>query len=480
MRLRSPLSSLLSPVSCLLSIVAVGCDSPSASTPRPATVAGDRAHDDLVPGHEAPYSEGPTAVPEDWIGYELGVAAPTVIYLGQAELSEDGPDLVREGPGNFEVDDLGLDLQDFGPDYLVWAEINVASGEMYQFAMLRSDAEVVHSFLAEHGYDKARGPGGEVLADSEVGSAADLPDAAMESDSTRLTLQADVPRASDSEDTQSPTSFTSETPPPQHTWSNGVDSRTKRAVADGYSTNHFPYRTIAHMSAGSGCTGTLIGQKVLLTAAHCLYASGSYFNHNIRPRRDPSVASPYGTSGTARLWIRDSYLNGSCGTSENCNKYDIAIAELTSNQGDQTGALGFAATTTTDTTGFENVMRGYPSCLSGQSWSSSRPDPCTPFALYGSLQTCYPSDFHSGGCWSDGWYCEFEATCDGSPGQSGSAVYTHDVPGFGGNPVALGVYSQYNCVPPNCDDKPHPNEFTRITPDTAYLISLSKSLWGSW
>jgi len=255
-------------------------------------------------------------------------------------------------------------------------------------------------------------------------------------------------------------------------------------VADGFAINHWPFRTIAHMDYGTqfNCTGTIIGEKVLLTAAHCMWSIGSesLLNSNIRARRDPSQASPYGTTSIARYWLPSQYANNECGDSEACNKYDIAAVELNSDIGDSTGGMGFASCNTTSTQAATNYMRGYPSCASGQTWSSSRPSPCTSFALYGSTQLCGTDYFHSGACWGDGWYCEMLASCDGSPGQSGAAMYTYDIPAFEGNPGAIAVYSEYECVDPWCDESTHPNKFTRITPDVAYIISVAKSVWGSW
>jgi V8-like Glu-specific endopeptidase len=130
----------------------------------------------------------------------------------------------------------------------------------YRMTMARADAQLVHAWMEEEGFTQPRGPDGESLPPRQ-GPVEESPMAVgpME-EATQL--------ETDTSPAQS--SFTNGPPPPEHTWSDGNDSRARMAVADGFSINHWPFRTIAHMDVGDGCTGTVIGEKVLLTAGHCV------------------------------------------------------------------------------------------------------------------------------------------------------------------------------------------------------------------
>jgi len=441
-----------------------------SSSPSAGTSSPNESQSEFVqPAH--PANNIATTVPEDWIGYELDLSPPAVRHLGmvgmvgmvgESDVASGLAQLFGEGePG--EPPDLEA-VSEVGPETMLWIEVNAVTGDVYELTMPRGDVYAIHEWMVEHDFDKPRGPGGELLPDDpSMGANAELPDVRH--------LESQLPGAG---------SLGIE-PRTNHSWSNGADSRSRMAIADGFTASHFPFKTISYMDGGTyGCTGTIIGEKVLLTAAHCVWNTDldELDQQNVYPRRDGNT-SPHGSAQLGLFWINPDYLDESCGSpGEPCNMYDIAIIQLTDDLGNDVGAMGFAATNTTATVGYQIRMRGYPSCHAD--WADQRPASCSSKKLYGSGQDCDASNFHAGGYYSDNWYCEFKATCDGSAGQSGAAAYTYDISGFGGNPAALGVFSQMDCDGEECMGNATPNHFTRITPDQAALFSVAKSAWGSW
>lgn len=137
--------------------------------------------------------------------------------------------------------------------------------------------------------------------------------------------------------------------------------------------------------------------------------------------------------------------------------------------------MGFGHVSSGTLAGYDTLMRGYPLCSTNQPWSASIPANCTPNALYGDIY-CDLSQWGPA-CRSDGWACTMDASCDGSPGQSGSSIYTYDTTFAPGIPISVGVYSFYECIGTGCAGNHYPNGYTRITPDISSMLSYYLSLW---
>jgi len=240
-------------------------------------------------------------------------------------------------------------------------------------------------------------------------------------------------------------------------WSNAHDSRTRRAIADGYSDTNSIYQRLANYG---GCSATVLSanseRMVAITAAHCVFASQTAFNYStIDPRRNGGASPTWGTWRPVGFGYYPAYLNNNCESNwsgSSCIRHDIALVIAVPNAGASApSGMGWGYRSKSWLGGASKYRRGYPGCF-----NIASPTGCTNNNLYGdgSLRIgplAYPVN---------GWNRQMRHSSDMNRGDSGSSLYYYR----NGFPYVFAINSAEKICRSTCPGT-YPNYSRRITPD---------------
>lgn len=372
---------------------------------------------------------------EDWIGADLGVERVRLQEAGDAYFVQvDASTFTAEtGPPN-QPPTTVLPHEPQPEEAIVWHGVDVRNRQAFTAKVPREDLEFVGAYARRLGLDS-----GKVGGDGRV-------DPRIEPQGTGTT---------------SPTGLATKG------WSNDHDSRIRLNA-----TTSYPYRTIGTLYDGSGdCTGTLVGPRHILTAAHCIYnrTSESWSYINFKPGRNGDGSAPYGAFSPIWYWVPQQYIDtpfiGNPADGHATNGWDIAIIVLDQSFWSWMGYASWSGNVLDTKTLF---MRGYPRCGTG-----GAPVGCDPKTLWGDVKRCETGQYFNPD--PSGWNYEIKTNCDGSGGHSGSSYYYYTT-----NAVAtIGVFSGQYCDGPcagNAFDA-WPNIITRITPTYLNVISWFRAAY---
>lgn len=251
-------------------------------------------------------------------------------------------------------------------------------------------------------------------------------------------------------------------------WSNADDGRVLRGTYDVAQT-HDAYEKLVRI--GGGCSGTMVGPKHIVTAAHCIrdYENSAWGSSTARAGRSGSAwrdSVSFNTSNTW-YWTPSQFRTLSDGLEDmpfSATPYDIGVIVTHDRRmGNTVGWMGWYWWGSDSDFGNKvRYNRGYPVCGTA---NNNDPEDCLPHGLYGDTAFCAAGEYSSPD--GDGINRRFRFHCDISGGHSGSSLYHYL---NGETLVVTGIVSWEHCYQCTVGDD-RPNTGVRIT--SSYSDSIS-------
>jgi len=262
-------------------------------------------------------------------------------------------------------------------------------------------------------------------------------------------------------------------------WSNGDDDRYRLYGLNAPVTNS-AHRTLVRL--GSGCSGTLVGPRHIVTAGHCLYDRETDTWSDLFWAR----AGRNGTSNVAQVFVDSENIPGGQALwyftppqyraeTGSTFGYDFGILVVPARLGDTAGWMGRVTYSAASLGAATIYRRGYPACDVAS--RTDDPVPCDDHHIYANAAACEVGEFQSVDV--DGWSRIIHHSCDASAGDSGSPLYVyHD-----GTPSVTAVHIASLCEAYPGDNActgtlvDRPLAATRLTPEYRDWIGYFRELF---
>jgi V8-like Glu-specific endopeptidase len=253
-------------------------------------------------------------------------------------------------------------------------------------------------------------------------------------------------------------------------WSRGSDSR---AVLDAHP---FPRTTIAQFrpngsNTDSTCSGTLVGPRHIITAAHCINAEGTnqWFTIRITPGLngdgDVRQSSLMALGVDGWYWTPDQWRDPD---TKDRRQWDIGLLALPDRLGDTYQYMGVSVKGQSFLKSEPGYNRGYPNCFGVGAQRGNQPANCQRARMYGDVKVCDAKYFQDKG---GGYHRTYWVNCDISAGHSGSPIY-HYVKNNGKDaPSVSAIVVAESCF--TCGSANYfPNKVRRVTPDVIDRLNV--------